>query len=293
MGKTLVLIDNLYYQYGLNGKEENGVLFLPMMKKELTNKAERLVRKVHMSSIFPNKQIWLNEWCKVIIDYDTIILADAGNTFNVVRYIHKNWPDKRLIVWYRNSVKATVSPGEIDRSICELWSFDKDDCEKYKMQYNPQFYMRNRKYQENSIEYDAFFVGQDKGRLKILSEMQETLELQGLKCKFCIVGTNCKRLAYDEILDYISKSRMIVDCQCDWQKGITLRPLEALFYQKKLITNNRSIRNSDYYNPFNIFIWGEDNKEKINNMLSTPYKSVEENIIHNYDLFSWIRRFND
>lgn len=148
MHRTLVLIDSLYKQYGLDGKEKNGILFLPMMKDELTNKFLRIIRKLHLSINIPGRSIWLFNWYKIIDKYDTIILADAGNTYNVARYIHEYWPQKRIIIWFRNSVKATISPEKANRTYCELWSFDENDCKKYGMQFNPQFYMRNSKYRE-------------------------------------------------------------------------------------------------------------------------------------------------
>ena len=96
MHRTLVLIDSLYKQYGLDGKEKNGILFLPMMKDELTNKFLRIIRKLHLSINIPGRSIWLFNWYKIIDKYDTIILADAGNTYNVARYIHEYWPQKRI-----------------------------------------------------------------------------------------------------------------------------------------------------------------------------------------------------
>ena len=290
--KALVLIDNLYTQYGLNGKEEDGILFLPMMKKELKNKGIRAIRKIHMSLLLPFKEIWLYKWQNVINQYETIILADAGNTYNVAKYIHTRWPDKRIIIWYRNSVKAAqIKPEKINRDICELWSFDKTDCKKYNMSYNPQFYMRNRKYQEKEKDFDAFFVGQDKGRMEILNEMKRALDNEGLKNQFCIVGVNSKRLSYNEVLDYISRSKVIIDCKCDWQEGITLRPLEAMFYQKKLITNCLDIASAPYYRNTNIFLRGKDDIRKLPEFIKTDYEKIPAEVINEYDITGWIRRF--
>jgi hypothetical protein len=292
MGKTLVLIDNLYRQYGFDGIEKNDILFLPMLKKEYSNKAIRILRKIHLSSNLPGKSVWLGDWENYIDDYNTVILADAGNTFNVIRYIHYRYPSKRIIIWYRNSVSASTSPTEEIKKYCEIWSFDKADCNKFGMRYNPQFYAANKKYKDHIPVYDAYFIGQDKGRLKILMEMEAELKKQGLKTKFCIVGVNSERKSYDTVLEDISKSRIIVDCQCDWQNGITLRPMEALFYHKKLITNNIEVVNADYYRPENIFIWGKDNPLELKQFTYSKYLPVSDEIIDNYDMSGWVRRFN-
>lgn len=292
MKKTLVLIDSLFYQYNLDGKEKRDVLFLPMMKNEINNKIVRAVRKAHLSSFLCLKEIWMYKWLKIIDKYQVVILADTGNAYNIAKYIRHKWRDKRIIIWYRNSVSAAViKPENIDRKVCELWSFDKEDCMRYNMDYNPQFYMRNGKYVEKKIEYDAFFVGQDKGRLKLLNDIESKLNENGLKSKFCIVGVNSDRLSYNEVIDYISQSKVIIDCQCDWQEGITLRPLESIFYCKKLITNNPDIISTSYYNRNNIFIWGKDDINELSNWFQTDFEPISRDIIDEYDLYGWIRRF--
>lgn len=291
MKKTLVLIDSLYEQYGLPGEEENSILFLPMLRGNISNRFLRGLRKVHLSVCAPMKAVWLGRWIKVCKNYDTIILADAGNTFNVVNYINKRWPDKRVIVWYRNSVSATISPNDVGRGKCELWSFDSADCKKYHMKYNPQFYVYSTDFSPKEIQYDVFFVGQDKGRLPVLRKMEEMLNRKGLSTKFCIVGVNSPRLSYKKILDYISQSRVVLDCRCSWQEGITLRPLEALFYHKKLITDDVAITGYDFYNPDNIFIWNKDDVDSLTEFVKGEYHNVNEDVVKRYGLEEWVRRF--
>lgn len=292
MQKTLILIDSLFRQYGLDGKEHNNILFLPMMRGNIDNKFVRAIRKLHLSSELPGKKIWLDTWQGSIEIFDTVILADTGNSFNVARYIHKQWPSKRIIIWYRNSVSAAmITTDDFDRSYCELWSFDKADCNKFYMKYNPQFYMKNMNYSKSKIVQDAFFVGQDKGRLFILKDIEKGLKAAGYRTKFCIVGVNSKRMTYGQILDEISKSNVIVDVQSEGQSGITLRPMEALFYNKKLITNSPEIKQLDFYNANNVFVWGEDPMEKLNDFLISEYDMESCKYMYKYGLEGWVDRF--
>ena len=98
-------------------------------------------------------------------------------------------------------------------------------------------------------------------------------------------------MSYDKYLELLSESNCILDYNEKGQSGLTLRPMEALFLEKKLITNNKDIKNYDFYNPSNIFILGENNIEDIKEFINKPYEKVEQKIIDYYDFEQWLSRF--
>ena len=67
------------------------------------------------------------------------------------------------------------------------------------------------------------------------------------------------------------------------QGGLTIRTLEALFYNKKLITNNESITEYDFYNADNIFIYKEQdcNIDALKSFLKKNNVIIEQNILIN------------
>ena len=71
---------------------------------------------------------------------------------------------------------------------------------------------------------------------------------------------------------------------------MTLRPLEALFLNKKLVTNYKEIKNEKFYNVNNIFILN-NNYEEIADFLKTPYVAIDEAIKEQYTCTSWMLRF--
>lgn len=141
------------------------------------------------------------------------------------------------------------------------------------------------------VEYDAFFVGRDKGRLDEILRVKKCLDSLGLKTVFKIVGYNSQPISYKECLGFISKSKIIVDIQGGWQQGMTLRPMEALFYQKKLITNNKSLDTMDFYNPNNIFILGKDDMKQMESFCKKEHSEVMSPIIDKYGLKRWVEKF--
>ena len=289
--KTLVLIDSLYEQYGLDGTQQEGILFLPMLRGRLAGRAPRAVRKLHLSLPLPGQSLWMGGWTGMADRFDTVVLADAGNTPNVVRYLKRRHPGKRVIVWYRNPVAASLSPDALDRTACELWSFDPDDCAAYGMGYNPQFYIPRTPAPVQPIRQDVLFVGQDKGRGQLLARMEQALQRAGCRTRFWIVGVNSPRLSYEEIVREIARSRVIVDCPCEGQAGLTLRPLEALFYRKKLLTTSPAIRAQDFYHPGNVFVWGEDDPETLGAFLAGPYAAQADQYREAHGLRAWVERF--
>ena len=67
--------------------------------------------------------------------------------------------------------------------------------------------------------------------------------------------------------------------------------LEALFFKKKLITNNRDIVNLQFYNANNIFVLGIDKLENLKNFMDKPYENIEQKVIDYYDFNEWLKRF--
>lgn len=119
---------------------------------------------------------------------------------------------------------------------------------------------------------------------------------EGLKTKFVIVadGRLSKRksyyqkaLEYDEIVDLIVKSKSILNVAMPNQQGITMRDLESLFFEVKLVTTNKNIVNTDIYNPQNVFIIDDLNIEGLKAFLENETCPVPDEIKekHSYDHF--------
>lgn len=73
--------------------------------------------------------------------------------------------------------------------------------------------------------------------------------------------------------------------------GLTLRPMEALFFGRKLITTNKDIKNYDFYCPENIFILDEQPDEDIRAFLNAPMKKIPFDIVSGYTAERWLNGF--
>ena len=201
---------------------------------------------------------------------------------------------------------------------CELWSFDKGDCKREGMSHNVFCYdyvfldennaqaFENRSIHGDEI-YDAFFIGVDKNRLARLLALEELLQKYDYTTKFMLQkaprGTYensseqerelliDKGISYHEIIKLISQSKCIVELQEQGQTGLTLRAMEALFFQKKLLTDNLEILNCDFYRQENIFVWGQDDECRLADFLQVPYQKIPEETVSQYTWEAWLDRF--
>jgi hypothetical protein len=292
--KIIILYDSP--AYFISFFNEKGFLaYSPYRELPLTLK---VVRNIFFRFKLP-KHIWFDNWKKKLIEIDTVIIFSTCPE-ECVKFINSVNPKIKIIFWYWNPVIRSISPHEIPDELCEKWSFDRDDCKKFKLKYNTSFYLDNIKIQMSEISYDLIFVGLDKGRKVYLEDLKGKLNSLQIKSFFYITDDNATHrkyngnypnIEYKNYLNLISKSKSILDIVQTGQNGLSLRPMESIFFQKKLITNDLSIRYQDFYVKENIFILGQDSLENINQFLITPYKNIPKDIVQKYDVESWVQRF--
>lgn len=187
----------------------------------------------------------------------------------------------------------------------DIFSFDLRDCIKYKIFYNNQFYfLTNSNFENKIILYDLFFIGKNKQRIKEIEFIDEKFIKMGLrtyikllrdhKDEYILEKFHIKSKAkYKTILKLVSQSFCILEILQENQYGMSLRSLEALFCKKKLITNNKSIINEDFYNRNNIFIIGIDSWNNLKCFLDSPLVEISNDIVKKYSYENWLQYFID
>ena len=177
---------------------------------------------------------------------------------------------------------------------------------KYGYQFNTQFYIPENMTRAsiNDVEHsDIFYVGSDKKRSEALNDLALVFKKNHISYYYHLVRFKNEPnpynfeyhdpLIYPQVIEYIRKSKVIIDLVAEWQNGITLRPLEGLFFKKKLITNMKEITGYDFYNPQNIFVLGVDDLSHIKEFVESPYY-VGENyseLINRYSMQGWLNNF--
>lgn len=292
--KVLILKDN----YNTFEQFYNNEFCKIGIKCEFYYKSSSCIRKLvtHYGLIY--EPFWYGKWKEKLQDFDTIIVFDSIHTSKLLKYLFKN-SYARLIYWHWNPLNSnkSIKIYEETKYICEHWTFNPIDAEKFHMRMNNQFFF----YQDLinvDKENNAFFVGTDKGRYDFLLRISEIILKCGYNPDFHVIdkkkeGSYIQKsyMQYTQVLNSIRKSNLIVEIVQDGQNGLTIRSLEAMFFNSKLLTNNKDIINYPFYNKNNIFIIGVDNMDRFGEFLNNPFLKIEQDALYQFSAQGWIENF--
>ena len=276
----------------------------------LYKKAEKsLLDKIIMALgiyLFPPLLLFAyGSWKKELDNYDLFIIPSRRPAKYAAKYIKKK-TGKRVIVWYWNLVTDKEIPPDYCKKIgCEPWTFDRKDSEKYNMSFGDTYYFPG--FVDNttpfSVKNDVFYVGINRpGREEFLNDLETYLKKHDMTCRINLaaIPTDSKkvrekytgRMTYEEIINAIRETRAILDLNREDQTGLTLRPLEALFFKRKLVTNNAHIKSYKVYNPENVFVVSDNDFTGLEDFLKRPYVPAgnEEEIVRRYTFSDWLGR---
>ena len=168
---------------------------------------------------------------------------------------------------YLNKILPIVQYAE-DR----VYTYDIVDSRKMGWHFTRQ-YFSTLPMKKKPIKYDIFLVIFDKGRAERAVEYYDYFTSKGYKCLFYISGVKDSFVAshersgiiyntileYQQIIHFISQSRVILEICQKGQNSNTLRAFEAIVYNRKLLTDNPDIISFPYYDPEYIKIFSNIN----------------------------------
>lgn len=231
---------------------------------------------------------------------NTLIIAKEINALHKESFLwnpmlrlrrNKNLANKYMPAMRKNGIRVST--------------FDYEDSKLLPCRLVTQVHRRIKLPQTAKKPEGIFFVGQLKGRENILSKLEAILTANNIPINFHLIQSNHhKTIMPDNLMKYIASSLMsyhdtllninqsecLVDIVQPGQTGLTLRPIEALFYDKKLITNNPLVKNEPFYNKNNVFILGDPSESRTLNKFITdnPYSPVKPEIEQLYHVRHWL-----
>jgi len=283
-----------------------------VVSKALLRIDKRLIAH-KISSYYKNivKTISKNEY-----KYDYILIVKAETIpKDVINKLRQLNPNVKIIIELWDSISNNTQAAEKISFVDKVFSFDRNDCIKYNMNFRPLFYID--KYNKISMldiktQYDLLFVGTvHSDRYKVLKNIEKKLLAHGYKVHYYMYLPS-KMLYYvrkyilrqfpgsskadfkfesidqDDVLSLVSKSKVILDIQHPHQTGLTMRTVEMLGANKKIITTNNDIKSYDFYCKTNIQVVDRNISNIDMGFFKSEYVPVKDEIKQLYSLESWL-----
>ena len=250
------------------------------------NKVLYKIRRVHTSTFAtkffepPLKTIWYKKQLLNEVSDDTYVVFQMGAMIHVgmrtLEAIKKKRPQSKLILLLVDSIDAhSYSMKYAKRFIFGFdWdlilSFDKADCDKYGFTYmGYSYYSKIDIENTNTVSSDLYYIGANKSgdnRIQILNNVYKKCISESVKCDFTVVGQTGQEveegirarnrgIPYKEILNNLATTNCILELVQSGQNNQTARYMEAVCYNKKLLTNNKSVIDLPFYNPLYIKVF--------------------------------------
>lgn len=253
----------------------------------------RLNQKIEL----PGKQFWNSHYSLAHYDFDDntdyIILFTDVSLCNYRREFLEKLKKKGNIKFVLVLINSFYRMRKIIEPMLGcfnlVYTYDRKEAKLFNFKYYPTVYSMVSRNKETVVPGICFFVGVAKDRLDKLIEVYDQLEKRGLAPEFYISGVPRSKqisrsgiiynkwLPYKVALKKALRSSCIVEIMDKNNAGVTLRTLEAICYNKRLITNNKKIVDSPFYRRDYVYLIDEcaDNR--------TDFWNFQESVEYGYD----------
>lgn len=196
-----------------------------------------------------------------------------------------------------------------------IYSFDREDCKNYNLNFRGSFFIdecNSGLIDFNKRNIDLYYICslRENERYNVVKKMHEYCKKNNLVSFLGIfLGSKEKKslknydkeLILDEKISYfdnlkkLKNSKVSLDLKYKNQNGLTLRCYEALATETKIITNNKDIKNYDFYNQENIkIINSEKDIKNINvDFFNSRYRQISDKIKYNYSVEGFLKEIFD
>ena len=268
------------------------------------SKAERVGN--FLSKVFLNRNI-KEVFYRKIMQKRLAILKDKYEVIFIIRpdlltnkelsILKSKTPN--LIAYYWDTMDFYPRKKKIIHLFDKVYSFDIQDCKKYGFDTLTNFYY----YEPEPVAIDktVFCISHiEKKRYPFFNQMGKFLDENKITYRFLTKQSKEKlrssyieylkeSIPYAEMLKLLNHYEVILDIAKPNQHGLSFRIFEALGMNKKMITNNSSVMEYDFYNPNNILVIDFDNLIIPKSFFETPFQSIDEAIKQQYHLRSFVK----
>jgi 1,5-rhamnosyltransferase len=263
----------------------------------------KLLLKIHTN--FPSVFLFLfnlffcNNLSKKLSKFDHIIIGDNELYFDLLSRCKAN---KKIMI-IRNVIKNTCF---LNNANFSYFSFDESDSREYGLNYYNQFLnVPVDLLTKQGGGLGGYFLGLGKNRINEVMAIKNILKEKAIHSKIILIRkpqgvyekillrtqwcpVEMRRISYEENLYNVINSDFLIEVVNPGQTGITLRALESVMFNKKLITNNSAIVNYSFYDRENIRVVDFMCKKSLvelfeSDFFDNNYKSIDASVINSFN----------
>lgn len=230
----------------------------------------------------------------------TLVIDPAHFNHTILKEIRKK--SKKLIAYNYDSMVQLPLPSDKITYFDEIYSFDKNDCEKYQFKFITNFIYIPKEEIKPNFDLKVFTIqSKSQDRMHTINKIANELDRLSIKnYEFHIYGKPSnnankniiffnERISFDFFKNKMKNAEILLDLVRKGQNGLSFRIFEAMALQKKLITTNKNITRYNFYNPNNILVIDTDDISIPASFLNSKYEPLNEQIYQKYTLENWIQ----
>ncbi len=321
-GKRILFFAPAFFEYEkkiADKMSELGAIVDLYDERSVTKPFERAMLKIS-PTIFRKRTL---EYFQNILEankfkqYDYILVIKCEMMpIEIIKSLRSRYPSAIFCLYLYDSLKNIkgILPklSEFDRVL----SFDSTDVQNFKsIIFRPLFFIdiyRKPANSNNQFLFDLCFIGTiHSDRYSMIKKFKEHAKQKNLKYYFyCYLQSksiyrfyrltkrefrnttssdfNFKKISSSKIAAIIDQTRVILDIQHPGQTGLTMRTIEMLGMNKKLITTNHAVKTYDFYNSDNILVIDRNNMDIPADFFIKPYQKINDDTYSRYSLQNWI-----
>lgn len=282
------------------------------------NRVSNMLSHIHSSFLLnryfdlPLKSIWRKKYAIEKVEYKPedqyyIILFDNS----LCRYSPKSIRDFKnehknvvIVLFMDNAMhkKERLIKEHLD-NVDLVYTNNKYDADKYGFRYVFNIIPTVSIDEKGKNDIDVFFVGNAYDRIEKIHAVYDRLEELGLRVKMYVSGVHSKykskrkniiynqSLPYHEVINYYNRSICLLEVVGEKPTMLTMRMMEALSRNKKLITNHPFIIEQEFYDPRFILLF--DNPKDITLDFFKENTEVKYNFDNKYTPELFLQRIID
>lgn len=249
-------------------------------------------------------------------DYVLVVKGEAVNE-DIVGLLRSVYPDAKFVLYLWDSAANIPDCANRMKLYDRVLTFDPQDAKTYGLYFRPLFFAKEYQAQPEvgsaDYVYDFAFIGTAHTiRPLVVKKLGAACTERGGDCfahlflphpmvylynKVCNPAYRTVKKAdirFDslhaqQIKEVYQKSNCILDVEHQKQRGLTMRTIELVGMQKKIITTNVGVKEYDFYNPSNICVIDRENPVVDDAFWEKKYEPIPEEILRRYALESFVK----